>query len=148
MLPESGGTLWSDNMMVPITSPHRRNAERLMDYYYEPEVAAQVAAYVNYVCPVQGAQAEMEKIDPDLAESPCIFPTRRVPGQERPRSFRALDRRRGQPVRRAMWSAKVMGNLTADEPGRMPGGRESGRRPDRLEAGHQVVRPASRRSTT
>ena len=41
-----------------------------MDYYYEPEVAAEVAAYVNYICPVQGAQAEMEKIDPELAESP------------------------------------------------------------------------------
>ena len=25
-LPDAGGTLWSDNMMVPITSTHRRNA--------------------------------------------------------------------------------------------------------------------------
>ena len=46
-----------------------------MDYYYDPAVAAQVAAYVNYICPVEGAQAEMEKIDPELAESPLIFPT-------------------------------------------------------------------------
>lgn len=74
VIPESGGTLWSDNMMVPITSPHKRNAERLMDYYYDPAVAAEVAAWVNYVCPVNGAQAEMEKIDPELAESPFIFP--------------------------------------------------------------------------
>jgi spermidine/putrescine transport system substrate-binding protein len=28
VIPESGGTLWSDNMMVPITSTHRRNARR------------------------------------------------------------------------------------------------------------------------
>lgn len=75
VIPESGGTLWSDNMMVPITSPHRRNAQRLMDFYYQPDVAALVAAYVNYVCPVEGAQAEMEKIDPELAESPFIFPS-------------------------------------------------------------------------
>ncbi len=73
-IPESGGTLWSDNMMIPSTSPHRKNAEAVMNYYYEPAVAAQVAAYVNYVCPVQGAQAEMEKIDPVLAKSPYIFP--------------------------------------------------------------------------
>ena len=33
-IPESGGTLWSDNMMVPITSTHRRNAQTLMNYYY------------------------------------------------------------------------------------------------------------------
>ena len=53
VIPESGGTLWSDNMMVPITSRHRNNAMTLMDYYYQPEVAAEVAAYVNYVCPVR-----------------------------------------------------------------------------------------------
>jgi spermidine/putrescine transport system substrate-binding protein len=74
-LPESGGTLWSDNLMVPIASPHKANAEKLFDYYYRPDVAAQVAAYVNYICPVDGAQAEMEKIDKSLAESPLIFPT-------------------------------------------------------------------------
>ncbi|WP_337587574.1 polyamine ABC transporter substrate-binding protein [Crystallibacter crystallopoietes] len=52
-LPDAGGTLWSDNMMVPIGSPHKANAEALMDYYYDPENAATVAAYVNYICPVQ-----------------------------------------------------------------------------------------------
>ena len=73
-LPESGGTLWSDNMMIPSTSHNKKNAEMVMNYYYEPAVAAQVAAYVNYICPVKGAQAEMEKIDPNLAKSPYIFP--------------------------------------------------------------------------
>jgi len=73
-VPESGGTLWSDNMMIPSTSHNRKNAEKVMNYYYEPAVAAQVAAYVNYICPVVGAQAEMEKIDPKLAASPYIFP--------------------------------------------------------------------------
>lgn len=74
-IPESGGTLWSDNLMIPSTSHNKLNAEKLMNYYYEPAVAAQVAAYVNYICPVKGAQAEMEKIDPALAKSPYIFPT-------------------------------------------------------------------------
>src|SRR4051794_14691101 len=75
VLPESGGTLFSDNLMIPIGSPHERNAEELIDYYYEPKVAAEVAAYVNYVCPVQGAHEEMLKIDRDLAASPLIFPS-------------------------------------------------------------------------
>jgi spermidine/putrescine transport system substrate-binding protein len=74
-LPEAGGTLWSDNLLVPVGSPHKKNAEKLIDYYYDPKVAATVEAWVNYICPVQGAQAEMEKIDPDLAKSPWIFPT-------------------------------------------------------------------------
>jgi spermidine/putrescine transport system substrate-binding protein len=74
-LPDTGGTLWSDNLMVPIASPHKTNAEKLFNYYYEPEVAAEVAAYVNYICPVEGAQAEMEKIDPSQVDNPLIFPT-------------------------------------------------------------------------
>lgn len=73
-LPEAGGTLWSDNMLVPVGSPHKTNAEKLMNYYYDPQVAATVAAYVNYICPVQGAKEQMEKIDPELAASPWIFP--------------------------------------------------------------------------
>jgi len=73
-IPESGGTLWSDNMLIPSTSTHKKNAELLMNYYYEPAVAARVAAYVNYICPVEAAQPELEKIDPDLAASTFIFP--------------------------------------------------------------------------
>jgi spermidine/putrescine transport system substrate-binding protein len=61
-------------MLVPIGAPHKKNAEQLMSYYYDPKVAAQVAAYVNYICPVEGARAEMEKIDPDLADNQFIFP--------------------------------------------------------------------------
>ncbi|GAB3193969.1 ABC transporter substrate-binding protein [Nesterenkonia suensis] len=74
-LPEAGGALWSDNLLIPNGAEHKTNAERLMDYYLQPEVAAEVAAYVNYVCPVQGAQEAMEDIDPELADDPMIFPT-------------------------------------------------------------------------
>jgi spermidine/putrescine transport system substrate-binding protein len=74
-IPDAGGTLWTDNMMVPVGSPHKTNAETLMNYYYDPEVAAQVAAWVNYICPVKGAQEAMVEIDPELAENPYIFPT-------------------------------------------------------------------------
>ncbi len=76
-VPESGGTISGDNMLIPstATAEAKVNAEKLINYYYEPAVAAEVAAYVNYVCPVKGAQAEMEKIDPELAKSEFIFPT-------------------------------------------------------------------------
>lgn len=108
-IPESGGTLWSDNMMVPITSTHRRNAQRLMDYYYEPAVAAEVAAYVNYVCPVKGAQEEMQKIDPELAESPWIFPTADFIADNNIQGFPALDADRDIEYA-DLWSQRVMGN--------------------------------------
>ena len=61
--------------MVPIGSPHKANAEKLMDFYYRPDIAAEVAAYVNYICPVEGAKQAMEKIDASLVDSPLIFPT-------------------------------------------------------------------------
>ncbi|GAA2116324.1 spermidine/putrescine ABC transporter substrate-binding protein [Nocardioides bigeumensis] len=73
--PEEGLSLWSDNMMVPNKADHKANAEALMNYYYEPEVAARLVAWVNYICPVQGAQEAMEKVDPSLVDNPLIFPT-------------------------------------------------------------------------
>jgi spermidine/putrescine transport system substrate-binding protein len=75
-IPDSGGTISGDNLMIPSTASAegKANAEKLINFYYDPAIAAEVAAYVNYVCPVKGAQEEMEKIDPDLAASPFIFP--------------------------------------------------------------------------
>jgi spermidine/putrescine transport system substrate-binding protein len=72
--PDSGVMLWSDNMLIPATSTHKANAELLIDYYYDPKVAAELAAWVNYICPVAGAQEEMAKLDADLASNPLIFP--------------------------------------------------------------------------
>jgi spermidine/putrescine transport system substrate-binding protein len=73
--PEEGLSLWSDNMLVPNKATHKGNAEEWMNYYYDPKVAAELAAWVNYICPVAGAQEEMTKIDKDLAENQLIFPT-------------------------------------------------------------------------
>ena len=73
-LPETGGNLWTDNMLIPALAAHKKNAEQVMNYYYDPTVAAKVAAYVQYVCPVQGAQEAMKSIDPTLVDNPWIFP--------------------------------------------------------------------------
>jgi spermidine/putrescine transport system substrate-binding protein len=72
--PEEGLALWSDNMLVPNKASHKANAEKLMNYYYEPEVAATLAAWVNYICPVEGAKEAMEKIDSSLVDNKLIFP--------------------------------------------------------------------------
>jgi spermidine/putrescine transport system substrate-binding protein len=89
VVPDSGVLLWSDNMLVPNRASHKANAEELINYYYDPAIAAQLAAYVNYICPVQGAQAEMEKIDPELAANPLVFPDDAM--LARSRVFMALD---------------------------------------------------------
>ena len=55
-IPDGGGTLWNDNFLIPIGSPRKANAEALINYYYDPEIAAEVAAWVNYITPVVGRQ--------------------------------------------------------------------------------------------
>jgi spermidine/putrescine transport system substrate-binding protein len=77
-LPETGGTLWTDNMLIPALAQHKKNAELVMNYYYDPTVAAEVAAYVNYICPVEGAKEAMADIDPELVDDPWIFPSEEV----------------------------------------------------------------------
>ena len=66
--------LFTDNMMMPKHLSHPYGAELLMNYYYEPEVAAKVADYVNYISPVEGAKEALLKFDPEVANNPLIFP--------------------------------------------------------------------------
>ncbi|HSP76013.1 MAG TPA: spermidine/putrescine ABC transporter substrate-binding protein [Cryobacterium sp.] len=74
VVPDKGGTLWNDNFLVPIGSTHKTNVEKLINYYYDPAVAAEVAAYVNYITPVLGAREAAMEIDPELANNQLIFP--------------------------------------------------------------------------
>jgi spermidine/putrescine transport system substrate-binding protein len=74
-LPSAGYTLWSDNFVIPVRTQHKKNAETLMNYYYQPAVAAQVAEAVNYITPVVGTQAVMAKKDPATAKNELIFPS-------------------------------------------------------------------------
>ncbi|SHM33827.1 polyamine ABC transporter substrate-binding protein [Cryptosporangium aurantiacum] len=73
--PEAGATRANDNMLIPNKAAHKKNAELLMNYYYEPAVAAELAAYVNYICPVVGAKEILEKSAPDVAKNELIFPS-------------------------------------------------------------------------
>jgi spermidine/putrescine transport system substrate-binding protein len=74
-LPEKGFTIWSDNFNIPALAKHKKNAELLINHYYDPKVMAEVAAWVNYIPPVKGAKEELIKIDAELGENPLIAPT-------------------------------------------------------------------------
>jgi len=74
VLPKAGCTLWSDNFVIPAMAKHKKNAEQLINYYYDPAVMAEVVAYVNYIAPVKGAKEQLAKDDPDVAKNPLIFP--------------------------------------------------------------------------
>jgi spermidine/putrescine transport system substrate-binding protein len=74
VLPDDGGMIWTDNMLIP-TGGDVFTASTFMNFVYDPKIAAQIEAWVNYICPVEGAKEEMVKIDPSLAKNPRIFPT-------------------------------------------------------------------------
>jgi spermidine/putrescine transport system substrate-binding protein len=74
-LPATGHMIWSDNFVIPNKAQHKKNAETLINYYYDPTVMAQVEDYVNYIAPVKGAKDALLKMDPDVANNPLIFPS-------------------------------------------------------------------------
>jgi spermidine/putrescine transport system substrate-binding protein len=49
-----------------------------MNFYYKPPIAAEVEDYVNYICPVSGADKVLEKTDPAVAHNTLIFPTQQM----------------------------------------------------------------------
>ncbi|MER7047794.1 polyamine ABC transporter substrate-binding protein [Streptomyces jumonjinensis] len=87
-IPAAGYITSTDNLLVPAGAGHRSNATRLIDYYYEPPVAARLAAYINYVCPVDGVAGELAKIDPALAANTLILPDQEMAA--RSHAFRSL----------------------------------------------------------
>jgi len=74
-LPQKGFVIWSDNLLIPNLAQHKKNAERLINYYYDPAVMAQVVAYVNYVSAVKGTKPSLLKSDPEIASNQLILPT-------------------------------------------------------------------------
>jgi spermidine/putrescine transport system substrate-binding protein len=76
-LPDDGGDIWTDNMLIP-KGGDVFTASTFMNFVYDPKIAAQIEAYVNYICPVKGAKAEMLTIDKDLANNELIFPSQKV----------------------------------------------------------------------
>jgi len=75
IIPEEGAAIAVDNMMLPQKPPNPYTAETMMNFVYDPVVAARIAAEVNYVTPVKGAKEELAKTDPETAENPLIFPS-------------------------------------------------------------------------
>jgi spermidine/putrescine transport system substrate-binding protein len=74
IFPDEGTMIWTDNMLIPKGAVNKYTAELMMDYVYDPAVAAQIADYVNYVTPVKGADAAIKAIDPGAESNPLIFP--------------------------------------------------------------------------
>jgi spermidine/putrescine transport system substrate-binding protein len=74
-MPTEGCMLWSEDMIIPVGAPNPTAAEAFMNYVYKPEVQAGIAAFVNYVTPVENVQEVLKKTEPEVAENDLIFPS-------------------------------------------------------------------------
>jgi len=73
-IPKDGGMIWTDNMIIP-KGGDVYTASVYMNYVYDPEVAAKLAAGIAYVTPVKGAKEALAKTDPETAKNELIFPS-------------------------------------------------------------------------
>ena len=73
-LPDTGGMIWTDNMLIP-KGGNVFTASTYMNFAYEPKIAAEIEDWVNYICPVNGAKEVLLKKDPSIAKNHLIFPT-------------------------------------------------------------------------
>jgi spermidine/putrescine transport system substrate-binding protein len=88
IVPDEGVMIWTDNMLIPKGAANKYTAELMMDFVYDPKIAAQIANYVYYVSPVKGADVEIKKLDPAAADNPLLFPTPEIIAKQH--NFEAL----------------------------------------------------------
>jgi spermidine/putrescine transport system substrate-binding protein len=76
VMPDEGAMFWTDNMMIPTGAEHPADAIALMDFVYQPEIAALITDWVWYVSPVPAASSIIANRldDPVVAKSPLVFP--------------------------------------------------------------------------
>jgi spermidine/putrescine transport system substrate-binding protein len=77
VIPDSGGTLWFDTMIIPAGASGVDDVAEWMNFVYDPVNAAQITASVQFISPVQGVQDELRKMGGEeaaLADNPLLFP--------------------------------------------------------------------------
>jgi spermidine/putrescine transport system substrate-binding protein len=74
VVPTEGVMIWTDNMVIPKGATNKYTAELMINFVYDPVIAAAIEDYVYYVCPVKGADVEIKKLDPGAESNPLIFP--------------------------------------------------------------------------
>ena len=77
VVPDEGGILWVDNMAIPQNAANPIDAHEFMNFVYQPDIAAQIVGWVNYICPVPAAKEILAgtKGYESVAGSPLVFPT-------------------------------------------------------------------------
>ncbi|MFL5778338.1 MAG: spermidine/putrescine ABC transporter substrate-binding protein [Chloroflexota bacterium] len=90
IFPSEGSMVWTDNILIPKGAKNKYTAELMINWVYDPKIAAQIANYIYYVSPVEGAADEMKKLDPDAATNPLLFPPADIVAKQK--NFQSLSK--------------------------------------------------------
>ena len=94
-MPTQGCTKWSENMVIPVGAPNTPAALAFMDFVYQPEIAADITEYVEYISPVKQVKGLLQERGSELADSPIVFPTEqftsKCTGQNTPKDLEEVN---------------------------------------------------------
>jgi spermidine/putrescine transport system substrate-binding protein len=91
-VPDEGGNIWTDNMMIPKLAQNPVSAMKMIDWFYRPEIATMLTENVQYISsnsqvPVlmkqdaqnkKGANGQDQATLQALLSSPLVFPPQSV----------------------------------------------------------------------
>jgi spermidine/putrescine transport system substrate-binding protein len=86
VVPDEGGTIWTDNMCLPKTASNPVDALTLMNWLYDPVNNAPLTEFINYVTPVPGTREIIQQLAAAatgeekatleaVASSPLVYPS-------------------------------------------------------------------------
>jgi spermidine/putrescine-binding protein len=78
LVPEEGCVAWMDDFVIPKSARNSAEAHRFIDFVHRPEVIGRIASEVRYAPPNLAA---LPFIDPEVLESPAVFPPAEVMAQ-------------------------------------------------------------------
>ena len=88
VVPAEGGTIWTDNMMIPKLAQNPVSAMKLIDWFYQPEIATMLTENIKYISRSprsttlikqdasarRAPTARTRRRCRPLADSPLVFP--------------------------------------------------------------------------
>lgn len=76
VIPESGGTMTVQSMVIPYTSQNQKAAEAWINYVYDRTNYAKLVVFTRYIPVLTDMTDELNKLDPGAASNPLINPPR------------------------------------------------------------------------
>lgn len=75
VVPSEGSNLWFDNLVLPKTMKHKKEAYAFLNFINEPKNAAQNAEYIGYATPIDKAKAMLPK---EIKNDTAFYPTQKT----------------------------------------------------------------------